>query len=174
MISDYYEGDIVPITDQWHDVLARRTSGLDGVHSVCKRNFQSVSFNSSAVWDPYSQELIQKVGKIQRRAVRMIHKNYNWKASVTELTRDLDLDMLSTRRKISRLCILQKATGGQLALPVQNYLHPTQRQTRRSHSGAFIEYQTRIVIFKYSYIPRTIIDWNNLPPNISNIWPRPV
>ena len=124
---------------------------------------------SSAVWDPYSQELIQKVGKIQRRAVRMIHKNYDWKASVTELTRDLDLDMLSTRRKISRLCILQKAIGGQLALPVQNYLHPIQRQTRRSHSGAFIEYQTRIDIFKYSYIPRTIIDWNNLPPNISNI-----
>ena len=56
---------------------------------------------SSAVWDPYSQELIQKVGKIQRRAVRMIHKNYDWKASVTELTRDIDLDMLSTRRKIS-------------------------------------------------------------------------
>ena len=41
----------------------------------------------------------------------MIHKNYDWKASVTELTRDLDLDMLSTRRKISRLCILQKAIG---------------------------------------------------------------
>jgi hypothetical protein len=31
----------------------------------------------SAVWDPYTSELIHKVGKIQRRAARMVHNTYD-------------------------------------------------------------------------------------------------
>ena len=98
----------------------------------------------TAIWDPYTQELTQKVGKIQRRAARLVHKNYDWQTSVSGLIRDLGWDMLSTRRKIARLNILHKAIEGHLALPVKNYLRPAQRQTRRSHSSAFIEHQTRI------------------------------
>ena len=59
--------------------------------------------------------------------------------------------------------------GGHLALPVQNYLQPVQRQTRRSHSGAYIEYQSRLDCFKFSFVPQTTRDLNNLPPSISNI-----
>ena len=77
--------------------------------------------------------------------------------------------MLSTRRKIARLNILHKAIGGHLALPAQNYLRPAQRQTRRSHSSAFIEHQTRIDAYKYSFVPRTVRDWNNIPQSITCI-----
>ena len=68
----------------------------------------------SAIWDPYTQELTQKVGKIQRRAARLVHKIYDWQASVSGLIRDLGWDMLSTRRKIARLNILHKAIGDTL------------------------------------------------------------
>ena len=57
----------------------------------------------SAIWDPYTQELTQNVGKIQRRAARLVHNNYDWQTSASGLIRDLEWDMLSTRRKISRL-----------------------------------------------------------------------
>ena len=77
--------------------------------------------------------------------------------------------MLSTRRKINRLSIFNKAIGGHLAIPVQNYLQPAQRQTRRSKSNNYIEHQARLDCYKYSFIPRTIRDWNNLPANISSI-----
>ena len=123
----------------------------------------------SAVWDPHTSKLTQKVGKIQRRAARLVFNNYDWHTSVNQLIRKMDLDMLSTRREIARLCILHKAIGGRLALPVQNYLQPVQRQTRRSHSGSYIEYQSRLDCFKFSFVPRTTSDWNNLPPSISNI-----
>jgi hypothetical protein len=66
----------------------------------------------SAIWDPHTKELIHHVGKIQRRSARFVQNNYDWRASVTELIQNLKWDMLSTRRKISRLCILQKAIGG--------------------------------------------------------------
>ena len=123
----------------------------------------------SAIWDPYTNELIQKVGKIQRRSARFIHNNYDWKQSVTELIHKSELDMLSTRRKISRLCIFHKAIGGHLALPVQNYVQPTQRLTRRSSQGAYIEHQARTDSHKYSFVPKTIRDWNTIPSNITNI-----
>ena len=78
----------------------------------------------STIWDPYTQELTQKVGKIQRRAARLVHNNYDWQTSASGLIRELEWNMLSTRRKISRLNILHKAIGGHLALPVQNHLRP--------------------------------------------------
>ena len=111
------------------------------------------------------------MGKIQRRAARLVHKNYHWQTSVSGLIRVLHVgwDMLSTRRKIARLNTLHKAIGGHLALPVQNYLCPAQRQTRRSHSSAFIEHQTRIDAYKYSFVPRTVRDWNNIPQSITCI-----
>ena len=121
----------------------------------------------SAIWDPYTQELTQKVGKTQRRAAQLVHKNYDWQTSVSGLIQDLGWDMLSTRHKIARLNILHKAIGGHLALPVQNYLHLAQRQTRRSRSSAFIEHQTRIDAYKYSFVPRTVRDWNNILQSIT-------
>ena len=116
-----------------------------------------------------THKLTQKLGKVQRRATRLVSNNYDWRASVTELIRKLEWDVLSTRREIARLCILHKAIGGHLAVPVQNYLQPVQRQTGRSHPRAYIEQQTRLDCYKYSYVPRTIRDWNNIPSSKSNI-----
>ena len=123
----------------------------------------------SAVWDPHTKELIQKVEKIQRRAARMVYNNYDWKTSVSELIQELQWDSLSDRRKNNRLAILHKAIGGHLAIPVQNYLHPAQRRTRRSSKHNYIEYQSRKDSHKYSFIPRTIKDWNDLPESVASI-----
>ena len=53
----------------------------------------------SGVWDPHSVDLVKKVGKIQRRAVRVVFNNYDWTVSVTKLMKYLELDPLSLRRK---------------------------------------------------------------------------
>ena len=81
---------------------------------------------------PYYSELTQKVGKIQRRAARLVFSNYDW--NVNELIRKLDLDMLSTRREVARLCILYSHGGGG-RLPVQNYLQPVLRLTQEHTSS---------------------------------------
>ena len=125
----------------------------------------------SSVWDPHTKEHIQKVGKIQRRAARMVFNDYDWenKTSVTKLMKDLNWGMLSTRRKIARIQIMHKAIGGHLALPVHKYLQPAQRRTRQSHSNSFITYQSSKDCHKYSFVPQTIRDWNLLPQNITDI-----
>lgn len=123
----------------------------------------------SAVWDPHTKELTQKLDKVQRRAARMVHNNYNWDHSASALVKNLEWTDLATRREINRLNIFHKAIGGHLAIPVHSYLQPAQRRTRRSNANSYIEHRTRRDCYKFSFIPRTTRDWNNLPPEITSI-----
>ncbi|XP_072014732.1 uncharacterized protein [Amphiura filiformis] len=117
----------------------------------------------SAVWDPHNQDLIYQIEAIQRRAVRFIKNDYSRKTSVTELMKDLHMSSLQDRRKIDRLSILHKVREGHLALPVQKILRPPHRLTKRSHINSYQELQVNKDVYKYSYYPRTIKDWNSLP-----------
>ena len=123
-----------------------------------------------SVWDPYQKGHIKQLGMVQRRAARMVTKNYNWENSASKLMTDLKWENLSARRQTARLSVFHKALGGHLALPVQNYLRPTQRITRQAQStNTFIQPACRLDVFKYSYIPQTARDWNKLPLNITSI-----
>ena len=93
-----------------------------------------------------------------------------WENSASKLMTDLKWENLSARRKTARLSVFHKALGGHLALPVQNYLRPTQRITRQAQStNTFIQPACRLDVFKFSYIPQTARDWNKLPLNITSI-----
>ena len=91
---------------------------------------------SSSVWDPYTQEHTQEIGKVQRRAARMVCNDYRQTTSATKLMVGLGWDLLSIRRKVSRVCILHKALGGGLALSVSDYLRPAPRATRRTSGNS--------------------------------------
>ena len=124
---------------------------------------------SSSVWDPHTQEQIYKIEAVQRRAARFVKHDYDRFNSVTDMLKNLNWSDLATRRKVNRLSIFQKAYYGQLSIPVQTLLHPVTRSTRRNHSKSFIEVQTSRDSYKYSFLPRTVTDWNNLPENIVNL-----
>ena len=146
--------------------------------SNCNEEIKLTAFNTlvrptieccSAVWDPYNQDQIYQLEAIQRRAVRFIKNDYSKKTSVTELLKDTHMRTLQERRKIDRLTILHKAREGLLALPVQTVLHPTRRITKRSHQNSYQELQVNKDVFKFSFYPRTVKDWNNLPPSLTQI-----
>ena len=141
--------------------------------SNCNEEIKLTAFNTreycSAVWDPHNQDQIYQLEAIQRRAVRFIKNDYIKKTSVTELLKDTHMRTLQERRKIDRLTILHKAREGLLALPVQTVLHPTRRITKRSHQNSYQELQVNKDVFKFSFYPRTVKDWNNLPPSLTQI-----
>ena len=56
-----------------------------------------------------------------------------------------------------------------MALPVQNYLQPAQRLTRRSTKESFIELHTRVDTYKHSYVPKTTKEWNGLSKKLKSI-----
>ncbi|XP_072028208.1 uncharacterized protein [Amphiura filiformis] len=128
----------------------------------------------AAVWDPHTADQIYQIEAIQRRAARFVNRDYDRRSSVSTMIEDLNWRTLAERRKITRMSVFQKSYEGYLSIPVRTYtaapvqtLH--QETTRRSHTKSFIELHSSKDCFKYSFIPRTLIDWNNLPQHIINI-----
>ena len=124
---------------------------------------------SNSVWDPYQKELINKIENIQKKAARFTTNTYDKTTSITQLIKDLIWDTLQNRGTANRLTILHKARQGHLALPVENLLQPSLRQSQHSHPESFQIITSTKNCHKYSYLPRTVIDWNGLPYSIIQI-----
>jgi hypothetical protein len=126
---------------------------------------------SSSVWDPHTQNLTNQLEAVQNRAARFVTGVYKRKASVTQMKKELNWADLATRRKVARLTKFQQAIGGHLAIPARNILRPVQRTTRSTSPNAnnFTPIQANKNCYKQSFIPRTLVDWNKLPKEITSI-----
>ena len=51
------------------------------------------------------------------------------------------------------------------AISLSHLSQPT-RQTRRADHTSFIPISARTDVYKYSFFPRTLLDWNTLPAEI--------
>ena len=78
----------------------------------------------AAVWDPYTVDQIYHLEAVQRRAARFVKNNYDRRSSVTAMMQELNWPHLPTKRKITRICLFQKAYEGHLAVPVRNLTAP--------------------------------------------------
>ena len=92
--------------------------------------------------------------------------NYKRGSSVTEMKKELEWESLEERRKVSRVSILHQALSGRLAIPTQTILRPVLRSSRHSQ---LIQIATNKNCLKYSFMPRTVIDWNSIPLHIKEI-----
>ena len=121
------------------------------------------------VWDPHTHNNINKLEAIQNKAARWIRRDYRHTTSVTLLKQDIKLDPLATRRQIHRQQMLYKITNNLVDINKDTYLHPTRiRNTRGSHNLKYHTYQTSTDIFRHSFFPRTIQEWNHLPSHVVN------
>ena len=72
--------------------------------------------------------------------------------------------------RVLLLTLIYKTLHGQAAINTPPYVkHTTVMKTRKSDPMKFIPVQTSCDEYKYSFWPRTINDWNSLPPNIINM-----
>jgi hypothetical protein len=101
---------------------------------------------------------------VQRKAARFITGNWSREeGTVTSILEELKWSSLEERRKIQRLVLLYKAINGEVALEIPSYVEKKSAHTRNNHGDRYIEVTTKIDPYKYSYFPRTIADWNQLP-----------
>ena len=117
---------------------------------------------------------IHKVEMIQHRAARFIlnkpwHRNE--RDSIAQMIFELSWPTLQHRRKFTRLTLLFKLLHQHLIIP--DYYLPSPLSclsTRNYNNSKFLHYQPRTNIYKYSFFPRTIPEWNNLQiPNLQNL-----
>lgn len=117
-----------------------------------------------SVWDPYTKTNIDALEMIQRKAVRFIYSKYRATDSPTRLMKKHGISTLQIRRKMLRLKFLFLLKNNKLSLKPDSYLKPSiARLSRNRHHESLTPYYARTNIFKYSFFPRTITDWNQLP-----------
>ena len=118
---------------------------------------------AAAAWDPYRKGHINDLEKVQRSAARFVKRNnIRTPGTVTELLNNLGWESLADRRRRARLLFMYKIRNGLVDVDGDRYLKPLTRHTRHSNSQGFITLQSRIDAYKYSFFPRTAIDWNAL------------
>ena len=80
---------------------------------------------------------------------------------------ELRWEPLADRRRNLRLSMLFKILNGKVCIPATEYTSFTKRKTRsnfyNANSKTLISYSCRIDIYKDSFFPQTIEDWNELP-----------
>lgn len=122
---------------------------------------------ADVVWDPHTKSNINKLERIQKKALRFIFNTYGRNTSISELYVRSGVPSLQKRRKISRLKFIFNLLNNNFNLDYSNYLHfNTSRPTRNKHCKSFTEIRCRTDCFKYSCFPRTIHEWNLLPQEI--------
>ena len=56
---------------------------------------------------------------------------------------------------------------GLVALPLPEYIEPSNRISRYCHSMTFRQLQTSTNYYKYSFFPLAIVQWNALPADVA-------
>ena len=120
----------------------------------------------STIWDPYQQTSIQKLEMIQHRAARFV-LNKPWRRnhrdSITDMLQSLKWPSLEERRRHSRLILLFKFLNRLIHIPNQYLPAPSPLNiTRSNHNQKLAQLYARTNRYLYSFLPRTISDWNNL------------
>ena len=122
---------------------------------------------SSSVWDPHIhvQKDITRLEMVQRRAARYVSNKHGNRSSVDNMLHHLNWDSLEHRRRIARLVMFYKIVNELVAID-KSRLTPPIRRTRHTHDLAYQLPSCTSDYRKYSYFPRTIKEWNSLPPGI--------
>ena len=107
---------------------------------------------------------------IQHRAARFV-LNKPWfrsseqqHDSITDMLTYLEWPSLQDRRTMTRLALLFKTLRRLIVIPDRCIpLSVPVSYTRSNHPLKLFHLPTRIDVYKYSFLPRTIIHWNQLP-----------
>ena len=116
----------------------------------------------SSAWDPYHQKDIDSLERVQRKAARFCCNNYQPTASVTAM-----IQALESRRTMTRLTLLYKMSRGEIDIDTVSFLRPhAESRTRASHSYRYRQDKATKNLYFYSFFPRTLRQWDNLPADI--------
>ena len=126
---------------------------------------------AASCWDPHHQKDIDTLEAVQRKAARFISNNFRRRTSVTALLTNLDLKSLQQRREASRLSMLYKLHHNQVQIQIPDHFigqDISTMKTRSKHEGRYHLITPRTDTYKYSFYPRTIKLWNQLPLSTIN------
>jgi hypothetical protein len=115
----------------------------------------------AACWDPYREGQIHALDRVQKKAAKFAHhtNSSNWETSVS-------------RRKFARVSALFKAYSGERARKaIVERLQRPHYLNRVDYERKIRSRRQRTDIGKYSFVNRTIQDWNQLTAEVLGTLP---
>jgi hypothetical protein len=106
----------------------------------------------AACWDPYRESQIKALERVQNKAAKFAHHEG-----------DIDWEPSAQHRKTAGLCAFHKAYKGESVwINIRDRLHAPSYLSRVDHKWKIKARNQRKDIGKYSFVNRTIVDWNQL------------
>ena len=106
---------------------------------------------------PYENQHIASIEAVQGNFLRLVTGDYSRYSSEHKWERPLD------GRHLSAGDICYKSINNLIYLPIPSSVRPADPRTRSKHPVKFRHIATNTNAYKYSFFPRTIPLWNNLP-----------
>ena len=116
----------------------------------------------ATAWAPSTDKANDKIDMVERRVARFVTNDYGRTSSVTKMMANLGWDTLQKRRDLARLSLMYRIVHELVDIPVEPYLIPLTSLTR-GHDSRFHQIRTSNTTYQYSFFPRTIILWKQLP-----------
>lgn len=124
---------------------------------------------ASPVWEPFTNQNIYKLERIQNKAARFIFNCYRSTESVTKLKEQAGLPSIKTRLETNRMKLFFQIFHGHSMLDTRKYVVMSPPVYHRiKHSLNIQSYQYSTDHFKHSFFVRCIDFWNKLPECIVN------
>ena len=177
--NNRYLGVILQNDMRWNKQVSNATNKAMKTLNFIKRNFYHTSTGTkeklysmlakphlnyaTAAWDPHTTKNINELERIQNAAARFIKGVYGKDTSVTALKESLGWVPLQKERCRARVTCLYKMMHGKVDIDHKLYTSPKPDRSRRVHGQQFKIDRVRTDVHAYSFFPRTIKDWNNLP-----------
>ena len=124
---------------------------------------------ASMAWDPHVKTQKESIERVQKKAARFIANEYSREeGSMTKILRDLESSSLEARRTVARLTFFYKILNSHVDIELPHYATQQKYNTRGSDITAqkFVQISTVRDAYKYSFYPRTIVEWNSIPSDI--------
>ena len=127
----------------------------------------------ATVWDPKAtsdeftgsmrnHRLVNQIEMVQRRAARWVTGRHNNTSSVSDMLLSHGWRSLEQHRVDARLTMLYKIIHGHVSTQLKDQLKYSVR------NGKLIQLQTKTDYFRFSFLPRTVIQWKGLHSNVTD------
>lgn len=134
-----------------------------------KTNVRPLLEYACTVWDPPAKRDIDKLESIQNLAARFVSGNYCRTIGAESIKETLNWEHLDNRRRKMRLKFFHAVYHGCVGIENTKYLlAPHYVSDRVDHMFKVREIACKTDLFRLSFFPRTIREWNQLPSNIAS------
>lgn len=140
---------------------------LETRNLLYKTNIRPILEYACTIWDPWTVTDITKLERVQSLVARFVVQNYTRYFSASQTKKKGGWDTLQNRRKIFRLKFLHNIYHSKTGINRDTYIKtPNYTSARRDYPLKTKQYRCRTNLFRMSFFPKTVSEWNRLPRDV--------